>query len=227
LPDSISVIVMAFNEAAGIEAVVREIRGALDRIGRRSEIVIVDDGSADPTAEVAERLAKEVPDVRVVRHRENQGLGGVYRTGFREAAHDLVTFFPADGQFPASIIEQFVPLAAECDLVLGYLPDRGGSPAALLSHAERLLYRLMFGAFPRFQGIMLFRREILDRIELTSAGRGWGVVMELIVRASRGGFRIRSEPTSWRPRAQGRSRVLNLATIWSNFRQAVALLRRL
>jgi glycosyltransferase involved in cell wall biosynthesis len=221
------VIVMAFNEAAGIEGVVREIRGALDRIGRPSEIVIVDDGSADPTAEVAERLVKDVPGVRVVRHLENQGLGGVYRTGFREAAHDLVTFFPADGQFPASIIEQFVPLAADCDLVLGFLPDRGGSLAALLSQAERLLYRLMFGAFPRFQGIMLFRREILDRIQLTSAGRGWGVVMELIVRASRGGFRIRSEPTCWRPRAQGRSRVLNPRTIWSNFRQAVALLRRL
>ena len=92
----------------------------------------------------------------------NLGLGGVYRTGFERATGDLVTFFPADGQFPASILHAFYPLAAGHELVLGYLPQRDGSLLARgLSAAERVLYRALFGPMPRFQGVFMVRRTLL------------------------------------------------------------------
>ena len=228
MSESVSVVVMAYNEVAGLEPVVRELREALTRLGRPAEIVIVDDGSGDGTGALADRLAGEIPGVRVVHHPSNQGLGGVYRTGFREAREDLLTFFPADGQFPPEILERFAPLMADQDLVLGYLPEgRKGAAGALLSLGERALYRTLFGPLPRFQGIFMIRRAALQGLTLVSTGRGWAVVMEMILRAVRAGLRIRSEPTSLRPRSSGVSKVQNVRTIWANLRQMVALRGRL
>jgi len=224
----LSVVVMTYNEAGSLEAVVHEIHQTLEELGRPYEVLIVDDGSDDGSAELADRLAETLPGVRVVHHPVNQGLGGVYRTGFAQARGDWITFFPADGQFPAAIIGQFAPLMDRADMVLGYLPERKRSLLGqALSALERLLYRLLFGPLPRFQGVLMFRRSLLDQFALKSAGRGWAVLMELIIRTSRGGYRVLSVPTMMRPRMSGRSKVNNLRTIWANLRQAIALRRDL
>ncbi len=226
--EGISVVVMAYAEAASLAGVVAEIREALAALGRPYEVVIVDDGSHDGTGEIADRIARDTPGVRVVHHGTNQGLGGVYRTGFSEARKDFLTFFPADGQFSAAILGQFLPLMDDTDFVLGYLPPARRAPAArLLSSAERVLYRLLFGSLPRFQGILMFRRVVLERIPLTSAGRGWAVLMELLIRASRAGCRMRSVPIEVRPRRSGTSKVQNVRTITSNLKQVLELRLRL
>lgn len=217
---------MAFDEEASLESVVAEIRAALDRIGSAYEIIVIDDGSTDATGAIADRLADEWAHVWTIHHQNNQGLGGVYRTGFARAAHDLVTFFPADGQFPAEIIIQFAPRFPGADMVLGYVPDRtGGMFGRALSAAERLLFRVLFGKMPRFQGIVMFRRALLDEVSLVSTGRGWVVLMELILRVSRAGYRIVSVPIEMRPRASGRSKVNNVRTIWANLKQVLELRR--
>lgn len=224
----LSVVVMAYNEVGSLKAVVQEIDRTLAALQRRYEIIVVDDGSTDGTGAIADRLAQEWDHVRIIHHQINQGLGGVYRTGFKQAQRELVTFFPADGQFPAEIIQQFAPLMENADMVLGYLPNRSSSLLSRsLSAAERVLYRLLFGPLPRFQGVLVFRRSLLDHIELKSSGRGWAIVMELIIRASRSGCKLVSVPTEMRPRASGRSKVNNLPTLWANLQQVFALRRYL
>jgi glycosyltransferase involved in cell wall biosynthesis len=229
---SLSVVVMAYNEHANLEPVVRELAAALAALpggaGRDDELVLVDDGSSDGTGALADRLALEIPGVRVVHHPENRGLGGVYRTGFVGARRDLVTFFPADGQFPADILHSFYPLMAGHDLVLGYLPQRGGGLVGRgLSLAEKVLYRLLFGPMPRYQGVFMVRREVLARLPLETAGRGWGVVMEMVLRIHRSHHRVVSVPTALRPRLSGHSKVNNPRTVWINLQQAIELRRTL
>src|SRR3990172_1988608 len=102
---AVSVIVMAYNEAPSLGAVVQEIVLALDSLGRQYEVIIINDGSSDDTGLISEHLSVKFPKVRVIHHSTNLGLGEVYRTGFSQAQCDLVTFFPADGQFSASIIQ--------------------------------------------------------------------------------------------------------------------------
>jgi glycosyltransferase involved in cell wall biosynthesis len=220
----LSVVLMAFNEAASLAKVTAEIHGELASLGCTYELLIVDDGSSDGTGKIADELAATLTGVRVHHHGVNQGLGAVYRTGFAEARGELVTFFPADGQFPASIIGRYVAAMDDTDMILGILPDRGGPVAArLLSLAERLLLRALFGHFPHFQGIMMFRRNLLDRTRLVSQGRGWTVQMEFILRQARAGARIKNLAITIRPRTDGASKVNNLRSITSNLRQVLAL----
>lgn len=219
---------MAYNEAANLEAVVREIRDGLDRLGPGHEILIVDDGSSDGTGAAADALAREMADVRVIHHASNGGLGAVYRTGFDQARGDFLTFFPADGQFPATIVAQFVPLMADADLVLGWFEQRGEPRLArLLSACERAFYALLFGPLPRFRGILMLRRSFLAGVPLVSRGRSWVVLMELIIKAARSGARMQSATTPIRPRASGASKVRNLRTILANVLQVLDLRRRL
>jgi len=215
---------MAFNEAASLATVTGEVHAELMGLGAGFELLIVDDGSSDGTGKIADDLAATLTGVRVCHHGVNRGLGAVYRTGFAEARGEWVTFFPADGQFPATIIGRYLATSDEADLILGTLPDRGGPiTARILSLAERLLLRALFGYFPHFQGIMMFRRSLLDGAQLVSQGRGWTVIMEFILRQARAGACIKSLPITIRPRRDGASKVNNLRSIVSNLRQVLAL----
>ena len=215
---------MAYDEANALEKVVKEIYSVAKNLGKSFEIIIVNDGSSDKTGVIADQLTKKIEKIRVIHHKVNKGLGEVYRTGFANAKGEYITFFPADGQFPATIIKQFFLLMNNADMVLGYLPKRECPYLAQwLSFAEKAFYRLLFGPIPKFQGIFMLKREALKGLELKAMGRAWTVVIELIIRASRNKYKIISVPTEIRPRMSGKSKVINFTNIWMNFWQMVML----
>ena len=103
MSEKLTVAIMAYNEEASLESVVREIGGVLQGEKQSYELLVIDDGSEDNTGSIAEELAQEDSRIRVIRHEPNQGLGAVYRSGFDGAQGDLLTFMPADGQIPAAV----------------------------------------------------------------------------------------------------------------------------
>lgn len=225
---TITCCVLAWNEAASLRAVVEELRGGLVALGVPYNLLIVDDGSTDGTSELADTLAAQNPDVRVVHHGENRGLGAAYRTSFAHARGTYVTFFPADGQFAAAMLSRFYPLIEQYDLILGNLPSRSDSlRGRILTAGERLLYWGLFGSVPRLEGMLMIRRSILAEIPLKSEGRGHANVWELVIRAARGGYRHVGVPIEVRPRMAGRSKVNNLRTIRANLLQVLRLRRLL
>lgn len=226
----VTIVIMAFNEVESLATVVQEVSASLSKLpaSTHHEILIIDDGSSDGTSVRADELAQQAQRhrIRVVHHEVNKGLGGVYRTGFECARGEFLSFFPADGQFPAEIIETFYPMMAQQDLVLGYIPrDDAGLVAKGLSFAEKALYRGLFGPMPRYQGVFMIRLALLDKIPLHTQGRGWGVVMELVLKINRGGYRVTSVLTPFRPRMAGYSKVNNLRNVWANLKQALVLRR--
>ena len=220
----ITVIVMAFNEEGGLENTVKGICDTLSINKIAYEIVIVDDGSTDRTDEIAVALSENLENVTLVKHPTNLGLGAVYRTGFKSANGQFLTFFPADGQFPPTNIPLLLQDAGSYDLILGYIDNtRRPLVGRLLSLCEQGLYRCLFGKLPKFQGVLLIRRYILESMLLTSSGVGWTVIFEVIVRAVKNKLRIKSIPTEFCPRCSGCSKVGKICLVLDNVRQAILL----
>lgn len=215
---------MAFNEEDTLENTAKEIHSVLESLGDNNELLIINDGSLDKTREVCENLSASLKNTRIIYHEKNMGLGEVYRTGFKNARCECLTFFPADGQFPAKIIKELAGSMENTDMVLGYITNSERPLiAGILSTLEKILYGALFGPLPKFQGVMMFRKSMLDKIELVSMGRGWSIVMELIIKAKRGGYKIKSIPTVFRKREKGSSKVTNLRAIWSNLTETLRL----
>jgi len=220
----LTVAIMAYNEEKTLHAVIEGLVAELERLQVSHEVLVIDDGSSDRTGEIAAGWARENRRIRVINHRPNLGLGEVYRTGFRQCRGDFVTFFPADGQFEPSVIGDYLAKNRGADLVLGYtVEERRDALSELLSAAERLLFRLLMGSLPDFRGIIMFRRSLLEQFELASTGRGQMIMLELILKAQRGGCTIDRQRITILPRQEGKSKVNNLRTIWANAVQLLQL----
>ena len=204
----------AHNEAENIEPLVAEALAELPKLAVRFEIIAVDDGSRDGTADIADRLAAENPDVvRVVHHPTNYGYGAALRSGMRASRYELVAFTDGDRQFRLADLgplltrlgEPVTAGAAELpDVVVGYRLKRA-DPAVRLVYARayRLALRLLFGLHVRDVdcACKLFRREALRGVRLES--RGAFLSAELLIKLKTLGRRIVEVGVPHYPRTAG------------------------
>jgi glycosyltransferase involved in cell wall biosynthesis len=109
-----TVVIPAFNERDGIAGTVVEIERELRAAGVRFEILVVDDGSTDGTAEVA-----ATTPCRVLRSKVNCGYGASLKRGIAAARSDLIVITDADGTYPANRIPELLGRAKEADMVVG------------------------------------------------------------------------------------------------------------
>ena len=110
----VTVIFPAYNEAGGVGDTVRATAAILSRLGRAHEILVVDDGSTDATAEAAEAAG-----ARVLQHVENRGYGSALKTGIVAAAHDTIVISDADGTYPVERIPDLLAELETADMVVG------------------------------------------------------------------------------------------------------------
>jgi glycosyltransferase involved in cell wall biosynthesis len=116
----LSIVIPAYNEEHGIESIARRVlatREALTKVGVDGlELLIVDDGSGDRTAEVA----AAIDGVTLIRHPRNRGYGAALKTGFSRARGELIGFLDADGTYPPEFFPEMCRLAMNgSDLVIG------------------------------------------------------------------------------------------------------------
>jgi len=168
---SLSVVIMAFNEEENLPHLLSRLVPYLD--GREElrewEIIVVDDGSTDGTAEVARCAGDGEARIRVVRHPRNLGMGAAIRTGYQACGCDYVTQMPADLQVPPETFDLFLPHARHYDLVLSVYEDRSaGWLRRLLAGGYRLTARAILGRRADYTGTMVFRRSLVDRIAIHS-----------------------------------------------------------
>ena len=99
--DTISAVLPAYNEEENIETAIKRVADVLSALDLRDwEVIVVDDGSADQTGQIADRLAGEDPaHVRVFHHNPNRGYAEALKTGFTNARHQLIFYTDSDNQF--------------------------------------------------------------------------------------------------------------------------------
>jgi len=227
----LSVVIPAFNEAANLEPVVREALSVLssEPAARSFELIIVDDGSTDGTAAVADRLAQAHASVSAIHHPANRGFGAALRSGFAESRGRLVTLITADGEIGPDQVIALMQDMGDADLMLGRRERTVTLHRHVLTFGLNLVMRLILGFVPDATGIYIVRGDLLRKMDLQS---NTGLAnLEVLLYCRQLKCRIRTGLTHIRPRLSGTSKVTNaktmVRTLWEMLKLRVALRRRL
>ena len=225
---SMSIVLPAYNEEANIEQALAEATAAAERLVGEHEIVVVDDGSRDKTADLAKSVAQRDPRVRVICHGRNRGYGEALRTGFLASRLDLVFFTDADLQFDMSELEKFMTYAGTVDVIAGYRVNRQDRRARrLMAYAWNLLVRVLFYVPVRDIdcAFKLFDRRVLNDIDIESVGAM--VNTELMVKLGRRGASVVEVGVHHRPRRAGQARGASPRVIATALSEVVRMRKRL
>jgi len=198
----------AHNEEANLAGLVDEALATLPGLADTFEIVIVNDGSRDATARIADELTAANPGlVRAVHHPTNLGYGAALRSGFRAARHDHVAFTDGDRQFQVADVGRLIDRMAgsdQPDVVVGYRIKRADPLVrTLYARAYRLANRLFFGLKVRDVdcACKLFRRSALDGVGVESGGAFFSA--ELMIKLHAAGRSIAEVGVPHYPRTAG------------------------
>lgn len=219
-PAKLSVCFPAYNEEANITSTLEGACAILPEFVRDFELVVVNDGSADHTADRVGEFAWRDPRVRLVTHEQNRGYGAAVTTGLRAATGDLVMFTDADGQFSLLDLPRLLVPLADNDFVIGYRLHRADKFSRLVNAwCWNRLVRLMLGVRVRdLDGAFkIFRRELVERLQLTATGAC--INAEIMAQCVRGGLRFAEVPVNHYPRYGGTPTGANLKVIAKAFRE--------
>jgi len=209
----------AHNEEANLEGLVQEALAALPALAERFEIIAVDDGSRDRTAQIADRLAAENPDVvRVVHHPSNLGYGAALRSGFRSARFELVAFTDGDRQFRVADLGRLTERLAgpdAPDAVVGFRIRRADPVIrTLYARIYKLANRSLFGLRVRDVdcACKLFRRAALADVRVESGGAFFSA--ELLVKFLAAGRTVVEVGVDHYPRTAGSQTGAKPSVVW-------------
>ncbi|HAM36862.1 MAG TPA: dolichol-phosphate mannosyltransferase [Elusimicrobia bacterium] len=214
---SVSVVVPTYNERDNIGPLLRQLDRAL--AGRQRDFIVVDDLSPDGTGDAVRELAREIANVRLVTKARKEGIGAALRCGYDLARHEVIASTDADLSFsPADMPRLLERIEAGADLALGCRHMRGGGYETpswrtwLKFAVSRLGNRLVRRATgldirdysANFRAI---RRAVWAAIETRDNTNS--LLLEMILKVRKRGFRIDEVPVSFADRVRGESK-LNL-----------------
>jgi 4-amino-4-deoxy-L-arabinose transferase-like glycosyltransferase len=204
----VSLVLPVYNEEAGIRQAIEEACQALEELTTAYEILVIDDGSCDSTAELVAELAMERPQVRLLRHERNRGYGAALRSGFVAARFERVAFTDADCQFYLADLGRLLPLSDQYPLVVGWRQRRQDPwRRRFLSRGYNVLTGVLLGTRVRDCdcALKVFQREVLP--DLLPETDTFFVNAEMLTKARQHGLAVAEVGVRHRPRLRGQSKV--------------------
>ena len=226
---SITVFFPAYNDAGTIASMVVLADRTLRKLSDDYEIIVVNDGSRDHTAQVLSELESIYPRLRLIHHTANRGYGSALRTGFGNASKELIFYTDGDAQYDVRELEKLVPLmTGDIDVVNGYKISRSDPwHRIIIGTIYRWTVRLAFGI--RIRDVdcdfRLVRRASYNRVRLASTSGT--ICVEMIKSFQDAGLRFAEAPVNHYHRAYGKSQFFNFRRLLKTFRDLSALWWRL
>lgn len=203
---SLSIVIPAFNEEAGIEATVTDAAAVGRRVATELEVLVCNDGSRDRTAAVLEACARREPRLRVLGRARNRGIEASMRALYAHARHDWVFLISADRQWPMTSLVGMAEAAERgADFVIGvrtnkravYTPYRRA-----VSWGYEQIVRALGAPGGDPGSIKLARRHLLHA---PVVARGVFAEGERVIRAARGGAAVVEVPVEFQARSSGKA----------------------
>jgi glycosyltransferase involved in cell wall biosynthesis len=221
LISELSVFFPAYNEEENIKKTVEAARKVLLGVAKKWEIIVVNDGSRDRTAQIASDLSRKDKCIRVI-NQENKGYGGAFKTGFSAGKYPWIAFTDSDGQFDFAEITEFIKKAqsTKADLVIGYYKKRQVKKTTIItSKIWEYLVTILFGLKVRDIdcGFKLVSKKVVDEIFPLESERGAFVTSEFLIKAKRSGFEIVEIPVTHYPRTKGKGTGRDIKVIVRSF----------
>jgi dolichol-phosphate mannosyltransferase len=208
-------VIPTYNEIDNLADVVARVRRSTPDV----DILVVDDGSPDGTGELADRLAADDPQVRVLHRATKEGLGAAYVAGFETAlaaGYDVIGEMDADGSHQPEQLPLLLAALSDADVVIGSRWVPGGSVVnwswhrRALSRGGNLYTRLLLGIDVRdaTAGFRVFRRATLETLHVDRVqSLGYVFQVELVHQALRAGLRVVEVPIQFVERERGDSKM--------------------
>ena len=203
---SLSLFFPCYNEEANVGSMIEQAIKVGETYGTDYEIVVVDDGSRDRSAEIVREWEKKNPNVRLVRHATNQGYGAALRTGLSSVTKDLVFLTDGDNQFQLADIEKLFSKIDGCDVVVGYRIQRQDKAHRRLNgYLWTMLNKTLFKLPVRDVdcAFKLFRRKVL--VDIKPKSNHLLIHAEILARLKKKGCRIEEIGITHYPRLAGKA----------------------
>jgi glycosyltransferase involved in cell wall biosynthesis len=223
---SLSVFFPAYNDAPSLPGLIRKTFETLEPLADDFEVIVVNDGSFDNTAQVLEELhSRYAPRMRVVTHEKNRGYGGALRSGFQAATKDLVFYTDGDGQYDVGELPKLLErMEDDVGLVNGYKLERNDPRHRIwignvYNRFARLLFRI------RIRDVdcdfRLIRRTLVEEIRLFSTSGT--ICVELVRKLELSRCRVIEVGVHHYPRRHGRSQFFRLRSLLNTLHQLAKL----
>lgn len=210
-PTGLTVFFPAYNDSATIASLVIAAVQTASALTPDYEVLVINDGSSDYTAEILEELARLYPRVRPIHHEKNRGYGGALRTGFACATKEWIFYTDGDAQYdPREMARLWEKASPSVDLVNGYKISRSDPLHRIIigrvyHHTVKRLFSLTVRDVDC--DFRLIRRAIFDRVRLEKSS---GVIcLEMMKKITDAGFAIVEVPVHHYHRAYGKSQFFN------------------
>ena len=209
IPQSISVVIPAYNEEKRLTSTLSSVFQYLDARSDNFEIVVVDDGSHDSTPDLVESFAKDHPQVRLISYAPNKGKGFAVRTGMLSATKDLVLMNDADGATNISEIERLLEaLERGAQIVIGSRAKKSeDGSTSVKAHLHRkyigntfnviVQSLLLPGLLDTQCGFKLFTRPVVQDIFAVSHLNGFAFDVEILYIARLRRYKTEEIPINW------------------------------
>ncbi len=181
---SLSIFVPAHNEARNLEGAIQDVVSAAEARGGDYEILLVDDGSTDGTPDLADRLARAYPRIRVIHKPAKEGLASGYRTALSLATKDYIAFIPGDREINAASVRAIFEAVGSADVVVPYHANSQARPwhRRVLTRISTALLNALFQRHVRYyQGPAVYPTRLARALPAHS--RGFFFLAEMLVHA--------------------------------------------
>lgn len=212
-------MIPARNEEGNLKACVDTVLAGLAGVVSDYEVIIVNDGSTDGTAALADRIAAEAPGVRVIHNALGEGFAGAYRRAMQSATKAYVALIPGDNEIRPDSVRTIFEAVGSAEIVVPVTANQEDRPwlrrvlSRTFTGSVNLLFSLRFGYF---QGPAIYPTDLVRSLPRPSSG--FVFLTEMLVRSVSAGHRAVQVPMFIQPRQFGVSSSLSFANVFAAVR---------